>query len=324
MARMRRLLAGSVLLLVVAGLLGACSGNDMGAAGRADGGDIVDQETGDLASAAIGEAAKRGVAYDSGMTTSSAGGTGTVGGVSIGATSSNATTGGTPVYTGGSSPVAGPSIIKTASVELEVARDGLDEATRDAISIAGRHGGFVLSTATDTQRAASSTVVVRIPASSFERALGDLEALGEVNAEEISGQDVSQEFVDLEARTRNLEAQETVLLRLMDKSVSVSDSIRVQRELQGVQLEIERLTGRLRFLKDQADMGTISLSFVEVGAPGHKPPPGVLAKAWARAVDVAMGVVAAVIVGTGFLIPVAIIAAVGFLVLRALRPRFGS
>ena len=322
MARMRRFLVGSVLLLVVAGLIGACSADDSYLAGSTDGGDTVDQESEKLAPAAIGRAVERGIAYDSGTTTSSAGGSGSGGGSSSGMGSN--ITGGGLGDTYESSPVAGPSIIKTASVELEVERDGLDDATREAISIAGRHGGFVLSTATDTQRTASSTVVVRIPASSFERALADLEALGEVNAEEISGQDVSQEFVDLEARTRNLEAQETVLLRLMEKSVSVSDSIRVQRELQGVQLEIERLTGRLRFLKDQADMGTISLSFVEVGAPGHKPPTGVLAKAWARAVDVAMGVVAAVIVGTGFLVPVAIIAAVGFLVLRALRPRFGA
>jgi hypothetical protein len=312
------------LLLVVAGLIGACSGDDMKLVGGSDGGDTaaVDQESDARAPAALGRALERGIAYDSGTTTGAAG-SGSGGG-SISVSNSGNATGGGVGDTFERSPVADPSIIKTASVELEVARDGLDEATRDAISIAGRHGGFVLSTATETQRSASSSVVVRIPASSFERALADLEALGDVNAEEISGQDVSQEFVDLEARTRNLEAQETVLLRLMDKSVSVSDSIRVQRELQGVQLEIERLTGRLRFLKDQADMGTISLSFVEVGAPGHQPPTGVLAKAWARAVDVAMGVVAAVIVGTGFLVPVAVIAAVGFLVLRALRPRFGS
>lgn len=320
MARMRRSVMVVVLFFLVAGFIGGCSSDDTRVSGNASGGDASRSEE-EVAPAALGRAAERGVSYDSATTT---GATGSAGGGSSSGTTVDVSTGGGLGDALGSSTDSGPSIIKTASVELEVERDGLDDATRDAISIAGRHGGFVLSTATDTERTSSSTVVVRIPASSFERALGDLEALGEVKSEEISGEDVSQEFVDLEARTRNLEAQEKVLLRLMDRSVSVSDSIRVQRELQGVQLEIERLTGRLRFLKDQADMGTISIAFVEAGAPGNKPPTGVLAKAWARAVDVAMGVVAAVIVGTGFLVPVAIIAAVGFLVLRVVRPRFGS
>jgi hypothetical protein len=217
----------------------------------------------------------------------------------------------------------GPSVIKTANVEVAVDKDGLEGATRQAISIAGRFGGFVLSTESRDERDASSIVTVRVPADSFERALAELENLGDVKTEQISGEDVGQEFIDLEARERNLESQETVLLRLMDRSVTVSDTIRVQRELQGVQLEIERLTGRLRYLKDQADMGTLTVSFVEVGAPAHEPPSGVVAKAWAQAKDVALKVVAAVIVGFGFLVPVGFLAALGYLLMRMLRPRFG-
>ena len=243
-------------------------------------------------------------------------------GSGAGSAGSGTTTGVAGVFD--ETPAVGPRVIKTASVELEVGRDELAEATRDSIAIAGRFGGFVLSTDSRNDRSASSTVVLRIPADSFERALADLEALGEVKAEQISGEDVGQEFVDMEARVRNLEAQETVLLRLMDRAASVSDTIRVQRELQGVQMEIERLTGRLRYLEDQTDLGTITLSLVEAGAPGHKPPTGVLSKAWSRAVDVALAVVAAVIVGVGFLVPVTILAAAGYVLLRAVRPRLSS
>lgn len=317
MARFQRVGAVSVLVLVVAGALGACANDEPSADGA---GGTMEVEA-DLEAMPAGRARslqghdafapaaapQRGIAYAT--TTDSDSGSGGSGGVAGDLAQS---------------PPVGPSVIKTATVDLEVARDGLQEATRDSISIAGRFGGFVLSTSTQEDRHSSASVTLRVPADSFERALAELEGLGDVKAEQISGEDVGQEFVDLEARVRNLESQEAVLLRLMDRSQSVSDTIRVQRELQGVQLEIERLTGRLGYLRDQADMGTINMSFVEVGAPAHKPPSGVLAKAWAQAIDLALGVVAAVIVGTGFLIPVAVLALIAFLGLRAVRPRLSS
>ena len=221
-------------------------------------------------------------------------------------------------------PDIGPNVIKTADVRIEVVRKEVEDAVRNSVSTAGRFGGFVVSTSLEGDGAGSATVVVRVPAESFERALAALEELGEVDSELISGQDVGQEFVDLEARIRNLESQEAVLLRLMDESRSVSDTIRVQRELQGVQLEIERLTGRLRYLKDQADMSTISVSFFESGAAPGKPTLGVLQRAWERAVDVSLAVVSAVIVGTGFVMPIGVLIALAYLLLRALRPRLSS
>lgn len=313
---MRRVVIGIVLGMFVAGVVGACSSDDSDTSASAgSGGDMATRQVAELADSqqALGGPAA-GYDSDSGMAAGSGGSSGagtTTGGVGVEDSFTN-------------TPPIGPRVIKTANVELEVPKDGLEEATRDSIAIAGRFGGFVLSTSTQNDRSASSAIVVRIPAESFERALTELEEIGEVKGEEISGEDVSQQFVDMEARVRNLEAQETVLLRLMDRSVSVSDTIRVQRELQGVQLEIERLTGRLRYLEDQTDMSTISMSLVEVGAPGHKPPTGVLAKAWSRAVDGALAVISAVIVGTGVLVPIAVMAAIAFLILRALRPRLSS
>ncbi len=308
MNRFRRVAAGSIMFLVIAGVLGACSSDDSSTAGADGGGTASEEEL-----LQVSEDVAKALPADAYGTTTDTAGSGRSTGAGGGLSGSLV-----------DAPSVGPSVIKTASIELEVERDGLQEATRDSIAIAGRFGGFVLSTSTREDRKASAMVVLRVPSDSFERALAELEGLGEVRGEQISGEDVGQEFVDLEARVRNLETQEVVLLRLMDRSRSVTDTIRVQRELQGVQLEIERLTGRLRYLKDQADMGTISLNFVELGAPAHKPPSGVISKAWAQAVDVALRVVAAVIVGTGFLVPIAALGLVAFLILRALRPRLGA
>jgi hypothetical protein len=219
-------------------------------------------------------------------------------------------------------PTIGPNVIKTADVSVRLEPDGLTEAMRRTVSIAEASGGFVVTTSVEDERRGLASVTVRVPADGFGRTLAQLEDLGDVEQEHVSGRDVTQEFVDLQARLRNFAAQEAVLLRLMDRSVSVADTIRVQSHLQGVQLEIERLRGRIRYLEDQTDMSTITVNFAEAGAPA--PRTGTIEKAWERAVDAAFAVVSAVIVGAGFVIPIALMIGVGLLVAGWVRPRLGS
>jgi hypothetical protein len=219
-------------------------------------------------------------------------------------------------------PTIGPNVIKTADVSVRLEPDGLAEAMRRTVSIAEAAGGFVVTTSVEDERRGLASVTMRVPADGFGRTLAQLEDLGDVEQEHVSGRDVTQEFVDLQARLRNLAAQEAVLLRLMDRSVSVADTIRVQSHLQGVQLEIERLRGRIRYLEDQTDMSTITVTFAEAGAPA--PRTGTIEKAWERAVDAAFAVVSAVIVGAGFVIPTALMIGVGLLVAGWVRPRLGS
>jgi hypothetical protein len=211
------------------------------------------------------------------------------------------------------------NVIKTATLAIEVAEDGLQERIRRAVEIAGTYQGFVASSTLDSQGEQGGTLVIRVPSTSFERALTDLEDLGDVARESISGRDVTQEFVDLEARLRNWASQEAVLLRLMDRSRSVADTIRVQGELARVQLEIERLRGRLDYLEDQTALATITATFIGAGpAPGE---PSTLARAWSRALGTALDVVAAIIVGAGAVIPVALLVTLALLLFRSLRPR---
>ena len=216
-------------------------------------------------------------------------------------------------------PELGPAVIKTATVKVSVDGDEVQQAVDEATGVAGRLGGFVASTTLTGGDHASGTVVIRVPSDAFEEALGALRDLGDVEHETVSGEDVSQEFIDLQARLRNWQAQEAVLLRLMERSRTVTDTIRVQGELSRVQLEIERLRGRLTYLEDQTSLGTITATFV---APGGAPPrPTTLARAWEEAVDAMLTVVSAVIVGAGFLLPLAVLAGAVALAIRSLRPR---
>lgn len=220
-------------------------------------------------------------------------------------------------------PDLGLSVIKTATVTLEVKDDELQQTLQSATSSAEKHGGFVVSTSvSDDDDDPTGAIVVRVPAERFGDALADLESLGDVASESVSGQDVTQEFIDLQARLRNYVAQEAALLKLMDEAQSVSDTIRVQNELQRVQLEVERLRGRITYLDDQTAMSTIELRVAEEGAVGA--PPGDFEKAWARAKDGLVAVIAGLIASLGVILPIALLSLLVIYAFVRIRPKLGS
>jgi len=211
-------------------------------------------------------------------------------------------------------PALGPAVIKTADLEVEV--EGFADAMSRATSVAARYQGFVVSTSTGGAEARRGTIVLRVPAERFEDAMNDLRGLGEVRRQRVAGEDVGQEFVDLEARLRHLDAQERVMLGLFDEAATVADTIRIQNELSGIQLQIEEIEGRLRYLRDQTSLSTISVTLAEEGVAA----PGAFDRAWERAVDGFLSVLAALVVGLGYVLPFAAIGLGGLLVYRRVRP----
>jgi hypothetical protein len=214
-------------------------------------------------------------------------------------------------------PGIGPSVIKNASLRVEVEHGGFKEAFQEATGVATAHGGFVVSSESEGERARRGSLVLRVPSDRFEEAVQDLRELGTVRNERIGTEDVGQEFVDLEARLRNLRAQEVVLLRLMDRAETIQDTIRVQRELTKIQLEVEQIEGRLRYLRDRTSFATISLHVVEAGvAPSQT---GTIGRAWERALETAVALVAGAITVLGVVVPLGAVALVGWLVYRRVR-----
>ena len=221
-------------------------------------------------------------------------------------------------------PSVGDSVVKNADLRLEVASDGVRTAVQRIEQVAPRYGGFVLSTSIDEANSTEGVVVIRIPSEDFEVALRDVKNAGDLVGENVSGRDVSQEFIDLGARIRNLEAQEAVLLDLMERATTIGETITVQNNLSGIQLEIERLRGRLNFLEDRTSLGTISVAVVEAGAPSPSDA-NAFAQAWEQAVDILEGLGAgSIVVLIGFVLPVGAVLLLGLLIFRAVRPRFTS
>ena len=215
-------------------------------------------------------------------------------------------------------PIAGSGrVIKNISLEIRIKKDQFQRQFSRAGSLAEQFGGFVTnSQVSETDgKLASGTLTIRVPSNRFEEAVGRLKGLGKVTAEDRSGQDVSKEFVDLEARLKQAKAEEAFFLRLMDEARGISDMIQVQSQLSGVQLRIEEITGQLNYLKDQTSLSTISVRVYEPGAPASGNPQP-LAKAWNGAVDGFQSVIGGLVVAVGWLAPFALIALIGLFVLK--------
>jgi Domain of unknown function (DUF4349) len=225
-------------------------------------------------------------------------------------------------------PGISQKVVKTAMLTIHVGRDTFDQRFQQAAMVASSHGGFISSSRTSEGSRPSGVLVIRVPASQFELAMGELKALGKVKGERISGEDVTAQLVDLQARLRNWEAQESVLLRLMRRSKSIEDSLKVQRTLQEVQLAIEQIRGQLRVLSDQTDLSTITLSMAEPATVAPKPKQDLtFVRAWHQAIHAIAAVLAAMVIGLGYVLPVALVALALLVVwfgVRRVRPRMAG
>jgi hypothetical protein len=217
----------------------------------------------------------------------------------------------------------GPKIVKTAAITLQVKDGTFKEAFTRAEGIADQRGGFITRSSTSGQEARSGEMTIRVPADRFEETLADLKAVGFLRSEEVEGQDVTADFVDLQARLRDAEIQERFFTTLLRQADSISESISVNRHLQEAHLVVERLKGQLRLLRDQTSLGTITVRIHEEGvAPDDEP--NELASAWGRAIEGAEDVLVAVIVGLGYLVPILVVLLLIWLGLRTVRSRVAT
>ena len=214
----------------------------------------------------------------------------------------------------------GNRIVRTATVDLEVGTDRLNDAINRATDVVTRAKGIYVgsSTSVPAGEPASGQVTFRVPVDAFEPVLRELKGLGTYRGEQSNTEDVTNQYVDLNAQLTAWRAQERVYLRLLGRAKSVADVIAVQNQLQQVQSNIERLQGQVNHLEDQSSFSTIVLQLREPGAAAGRPA-GRLARAWATAVNGLGVMAAAVLVGVIWLTPVVVLAGAVLFGVRALR-----
>jgi hypothetical protein len=203
-------------------------------------------------------------------------------------------------------PNVNDRVVKHATLEIDIARTKLDRQFTRARSIAEFLGGFVERS--DQSRGVAS-ITMRVPVAQFGAALQRLDGLGRVTDRSERGDDVSGQFVDLEARIRNLTAQEGVLQDLMRQARTIPDTITVQQQLSAVRQEIEQLTGQRNLLDNQTSFATISANLHIKGVvPASGEARGTLAQAWHDSVGVGVSIIGGTIVVLGAVIPLALLA----------------
>jgi hypothetical protein len=159
-------------------------------------------------------------------------------------------------------------VIKNASLSLLV-RDAA--ATSDEIArLAEGMGGFVISTniyettyGQDATRVKQASVSIRVPAARLNEALTAIKAMAvEVQSENVSGQDVTQDYTDLQSRLRNLEAAEQQLQNIMDGATRTEDVLAVYNELVRVRGDIEVIRGQIKYYEESAAFSQISIDLI--------------------------------------------------------------
>jgi hypothetical protein len=180
-------------------------------------------------------------------------------------------------------------IVKTA--ELGVRAEEVRDAAASAQRIAADYGGSVLSSRVEGDGPVSADLVLVVPSPEFEAALDELRGLGEeVTTDTVRGEDVTEEFVDLESRERNLLAAEASLLELYDRAQSVNAALAIERELANIRGQIEQVQGRIQYLEDRTASSRISLAIEPVAPPRPEPPAWSPARVVAQSWDASLAV----------------------------------
>ncbi|MFH1150118.1 MAG: DUF4349 domain-containing protein [Actinomycetota bacterium] len=161
-------------------------------------------------------------------------------------------------------------VIKTGTMTIEIKKGTFSDVYGKVALAAEAVGGYVSDTqsSTDDGRMIGGTIKIRVPNKDYAGVMERLGKLGKVTALSEQTQDVTEEFVDLESRLRNLHAQEAVYLALMAKATTIEDSIAVQKELAAINEQVEQLMGRKNYLENHVQFSQIQVTLVEPGAAG--------------------------------------------------------
>jgi hypothetical protein len=154
-------------------------------------------------------------------------------------------------------------IVRNADLQLEA--ESPEQSQQKISAVAESKGGFVVESQQSSSDARSAvrdvvTMTVRVPSAKFTEALDEIRrAASRVVVETVKSDDVTEEFIDIEAQLKAKKALEAQFLEIMKRANTVEDALNVQSELAEVRGEIEKIEGRKRFLENQTSFSTIKI-----------------------------------------------------------------
>jgi hypothetical protein len=213
--------------------------------------------------------------------------------------------------------------------QMNIVVEDTEESLMAIASLAAVKNGWVVSSEVFQSGAAKSgSITIRIPAEEFDATVEEIRDLAfEVTTESTNSQDVTEEFVDLEARVANLEATADRVRSFLDEARTVEEALAVNAELSRLEGEIESLKARMNFLSESAAFSRLTIFVspdvlsqpIEVG--GWRPE-GVALSALEALISVLQGIVGLLIWGVILCLPLAIIFGIpAFFIIRAIYRR---
>ena len=200
---------------------------------------------------------------------------------------------------------SGPMLIRTGQASVEI--DSLEPAIVAVRQMAQQFGGYISNSQSQlgAYQLRSATLELKVPADRFDALVNGLTPLGRVEFVNVTAEDVGEEFTDVTARAANSRRLEQRLIELLaSRTGKLSDVLEIERELARVREEIERMEGRLRYLKAHASMSTLSITVHEkaplVGEVGSG---GVIGEAFRQAWRNFVHFIAGAIASSGVFVP---------------------
>lgn len=171
---------------------------------------------------------------------------------------------------GRASGTSSSKIESTGTVDLTVKKGAVASTLTSLSAVAVNDGGFVLSTQANTHQKSSSafataTIVLQVPQRVFEHLVAQVRRAGRATSILTTSNDVTSQYVDLQARIAALDLGRHQYLAIMSRATSISDILAVQNQLNIIQGEIEQLQGQLNVLSSETTYATLSVNIAEAG-----------------------------------------------------------
>jgi len=213
-------------------------------------------------------------------------------------------------------------LMKSAALEIEV--KDLENAREKTKVIVDRAGGFIANSSSYEDNAGQKAlnISLRVPAQKLDETISDIKAIGRVKEERVGAEDVTEQYIDLEARLANAKKLEQRLLALLESKASrLKDLLDTERELARVRTDIDTMEGRKRFMDNRINLSTINLTFTEPRGFGR----GIfapLAGSFQRALSAFTGSLATLIIVVSALTPwIVLVIIVLWIIIKIRRAR---
>ena len=154
-------------------------------------------------------------------------------------------------------------LIKTGWIEFET--NSIKYSREKVVQAVTKHRGYISSDREYSSTGRNSnTIMVRVPADSFDDFLKDAtEGIERFDSKSINVSDVTEEFLDVKARVKTKKEIEARFHELLKQARTISDILEIEKQIGQLRTEIESIEGRLKYLENQVSYSTLTITFYE-------------------------------------------------------------